>query len=183
MEPPRSFEQASDQLRPGSKILILFSASAFHCQIALSLCEEILAFSHAFATPAVCRIILSGFLTAWFVRFMCSFRGVENGPGLGPGKLFSLRLSAADQAGCWAYRRQHQAAIGCRCHCVAAAKCQFHVAQASPNVSQSPIDDTKSVAVTLAPAPPPCGRVLRCLALIVYHTDQLPVSTYMHSAD
>ena len=112
-----------------------------------------------------------------------AFRVSKMDRGSGRGKLFSLRLSAADQAGCWAYRRQHQAAIGCRCQCVAAAKCQFHVAQASPNASQSPIDDTKSVAVTIAPAPPPCGRVLRCLALIVYHTDQLPVSTYMHSSD
>ena len=87
--------------------------------------------------------------------------------GSGRGKLFSLRLSAADQAGCWAYRRQRHAAIGCRCQCVAADKCQFHVAQASPNASQSPIDDTKSVAVTLAPVPPPCGRVLRCLACLL----------------
>ena len=79
-------------------------------------------------------------------------------------------------------RRQRQATTGCRCQS-AAAKCQTDVAQASPVASQSPIDDTKSVAATLAPVSPSCGRVLRCLALIVYHADHLPVSTYIHTAD
>ena len=67
-------------------------------------------------------------------------------------------------------RRQRQATIDCRCLCAAAAKCQMDVAQASPNASQSPIDDTKPGTVTLAPASPSRGRVLWCVVLIAFTT-------------
>ena len=132
--------------------------------------------SWRFHTPLLRRRCATSFCEAFLpygsYGLCIAFRMSKMDRGSGRGKLFSLRLSAADQAGCWAYRRQHQAAIGCRCQCVAAAKCLSNVVQASPNAPQSPFDDTKSIAVsrrhlgvTPALTPPPCVPVFRCLGL------------------